>query len=320
MPPRPRAVRGVRRRLPVVLAVCLGVAAATEATLALGHGAGLPAPSVASLWTVVFDPVPWIGSIAALAGYAWLVRRVNRAHPRTPVPAWRVAAWVAGVLVIWFALASAIDAYADELLTVHMVQHLLLSMIGPPLLALGAPVTLALRASTPGVRHTWLLPILHSRAVRILAAPVVAWSLFTLVMWFAHFSPLYEAALENSTIHVLEHAAFVAAGLLFWWPVVGADPMPHRMGHGGRFVYLLAQMPVNAAVGLAIYFAPSVLYAHYAAAERSWDPSPLVDQQVGGLLMWTAGDLILLAAVSGVLAAWMQADGRRTRRMESRSG
>ncbi len=298
----------------------MGIAGALGATVVLGHDTGLSEPNVASLWTVVLDPVPWIGSIVALAGYGLLVRRVNRTHPRTPVPAWRVAAWVAGVLVIWVALASAIDAYADELLTVHMVQHLLLSMIGPPLLALGAPVTVALQASTPGVRRRWLLPVLHSHAVRILAAPVVAWSLFTLVMWFAHFSPLYEAALEDPTIHVLEHALFVATGILFWWPVIGADPTPRRMGHGGRFVYLLAQMPVNAAVGLAIYFAPSVLYAHYATTERGWGPSPILDQQVGGLLMWTVGDLILLVAVTGVLAAWIQADARRSRRAESRTG
>ncbi len=302
------------------LGLTLGVAAAADATLALGHEAGTQAPTVTSLVAVAFDPLPWIGSIVALAGYLWLVRRVNRAHPRAPVAAWRVAAWVAGVLIILVALVSAIDLYADDLLTVHMVQHLLLAMVAPPLLALGAPITLILRAATPRVRHRWLLPVLHSRAVRIVATPAVAWTLFTAVMWFSHFSPLYEAALEDPTIHVLEHALFVATGILFWWPVIGADPMPRRIGHGRRFVYLLAQMPVNAAVGLAIYFAPSVLYAHYATAERGWGPSPMLDQQVGGLLMWTVGDLILLVAVTGVLAAWMQADARRSRRAESRTG
>jgi cytochrome c oxidase assembly factor CtaG len=137
------------------------------------------------------------------------------------------------------------------------------------------------------------------------------------VLWFTHFSPLFELALENDTVHELEHALFLATAILFWWPVVAADPVPHRMGFGGRFVYLFLQMPVSAAVGLAIYFAPSVLYAHYAA-DRAWGPSPLVDQQIGGLVMWAAGDLIMLAAITGLLAAWVRADTRRARRMDSR--
>jgi cytochrome c oxidase assembly factor CtaG len=271
----------------------------------------------AALTALSPEPVPWVGGALAVIGYAWLVFRVNRRHPRAPVPAWRIAAWNAGVVVVLVALVTGIDAYADELLTVHMVQHLLLAMIAPPLMALGAPVTLILRAAGPETRRRRLLPWLHASPVRVLASPVVAWALFSAVLWFTHFSPLFELALENDTVHELEHALFLATAILFWWPVVAADPVPHRMGFGGRFVYLFLQMPVSAAVGLAIYFAPSVLYAHYAA-DRAWGPSPLVDQQIGGLVMWAAGDLIMLAAITGLLAAWVRADTRRARRMDSR--
>lgn len=302
------------------LAPPLGVIATlVAATPVLGHGAtGAPALVPGVLLTVVPDPIPWLGSLVAAGGYLLLARRVNASHPTSPVPGWRVVAWLAGTITILIALASAIDVYADELLTVHMIQHLLLTMVAPPLLALGAPVTLVLRAVRPVTRRRLLLPLLHSRAIRLAASPFVAWPIFTAVIWFAHFTPLYEAALEQPALHVLEHAIFLGAGLLFWWPVVGADPIPHRMGHGARFAYLVLQMPVNAAVGLVIYWAPLILYPHYLVAERGWGPSPLVDQQVGGLVMWAAGDVLLLGAIVGIVAAWMRADARRARRADGR--
>jgi putative membrane protein len=301
------------------LAMLLGAITALAATPVLGHEAGAPAPELPGvLLTLVPDPLPWVGALVAAAGYLVLSRRVNAAHPLSPVPRWRLVAWLAGIVTVLVALVSAVDVYADELLTVHMVQHLLLTMVAPPLLALGAPVTLVMRAVRPVTRRRLLLPVLHSRLVRVAASPLVAWPIFTAVMWFAHFSPIYEAALENPAIHVVEHMVFLTAGLLFWWPVVAADPIPRRMGHGARFAYLVLQMPVNAAVGLVIYWAPAVLYAHYAAGDRAWGPPPLVDQQIGGLVMWAAGDVLLLGAVVGIVGAWMQADVRRTRRADGR--
>jgi putative copper resistance protein D len=300
-------------------AIVIGCLACAVPSVTLAHASGAAPPELPGvLLTIVPDPLPWLGSCVAVAGYVVLVRRVNAGHPANPIPAWRTVAWVSGVAALLVALVSAIDVYADELLTVHMVQHVLLTMVAPPLLALGAPVTLLLRAATPDARRRVLLPILQAPLLRIATHPVVAWSLFAAVMWFAHFSPLYDAALEQPALHVVEHGIFLVAGVLFWWPIVAADPISHRLGEAGRFVYLVLQMPVNAAVGLAIYWAPSVLYAHYANGERSWGPSPLVDQQIGGLVMWAAGDLLLLAAVAAVIAAWMRADARRTVRADGR--
>jgi putative copper resistance protein D len=230
-----------------------------------------------------------------------------------------VAAWLAGLAAILVALVSAVDVYADDLLTVHMVQHLLLAMVAPPLLAMGAPVTLALRVASPRIRRRLILPVLHFPLVRIIASPLVAWPLFAIVMWLTHFSPLYDAALENPTLHVAEHLVYLGSGLLFWWPVVAADPIPWRLGYGARLAYVALQMPVNAAVGLAIYFAPTVLYPHYATNTRSWGPDALTDQQIGGVLMWGAGDLLLLVAFIAVVAAWMRADIRRSRRTDARA-
>jgi putative membrane protein len=265
------------------------------------------------------DPLPWIGIVLATALYLAAVWIVDRAHPATPVPRWRIVTWLAGVATIGLALVSAVDVYAESLFTVHMVQHLLLAMVAPPLLALGAPVTLALRAVSVKVRRSILLPVLHSWPVRAISWPPVGWSFFAVVMWLTHFSPLFNAALENEALHSAEHLLYLVAGVLFWWPVIAADPLRWRLSPIGRMAYLAAQMPFNTAVGLAIYFAPAILYPHYASLGRTWGPDPLTDQQLAGIVMWGVGDVILLGALVLAVEAWLRADEKRSRRTRERA-
>ena len=314
MPVMHRAPRaGIGLAAGIVLAM-----AVVEAASAHG-GAPLEPSFIAILTSWAGDPVPWLATVVATVGYLVAVRSVDRAHPRSPVPRWRVAAWLTGVAVTALALVSAIDVYAGSLFSVHMVQHLLLSMVAPPLLALGAPTTLALRAASPRLRRSMLIPLLHSRLARALSWPPLGWVVFTVVVWATHFSPLFNAALENELTHSFEHLLYLAAGLLFWWPVIGADPGRWRLGPIGRMGYLAAQMPVNTAVGLVILFAPGVLYPHYATLDRGWGPDPLTDQQVAGIVMWGVGDVILLAALVLAAAAWLRADEQRSRRIEERA-
>ena len=197
-----------------------------------------------------------------------------------------------------------------------MLQHMLLELVAAPLLLLGAPATLALRAASPSVRRQ-LLAVLHSRAAAVISFPLLAWVLFAAVNWGWHFSTLYDQALENPWLHDVQHLTFLAAALLFWWPIVGADPSRWRLPYPVRLFYLFLAMPQNSFLGVALMSAP-VLYPHYATNVRDWGPSPLADQGMGGMLMWVGGDVVFLLAMGLVVAAWVRQEDRRTARLDAR--
>ena len=296
----------------IVTAVVLGLCATPAA---LAHGGVVPTvpPEPANLllgWSG--DPLVWLPAIVALVLWWSGVRRVNRAHPGNPVKRVRTWLWVAGVVVILVALDSGIELYDTTLFSDHMVQHILLMLVAVPLLLSAGPITLLLRASSAETRRRWIFPFLHSRVIRFLSFPVVAWILFAAVMWGSHFSPLFDAALENEWLHRLEHALFLAAAALFWWPVIGPDPSPWRMKPPAKVLYVGLQMPQNTFLAVAIYMTSVPLYNHYVTTARSWGPTPLEDQQVAGGIMWLVGDMVFLTAVILLVLAWMRDDERRT--------
>ena len=282
------------------------------------HGADSlipPVPSDLVLdWT--FDPSVAIPLLLVGAGYLWCYRQVNRMHPTNHVPRIRPVMFLAGLAVIEIALQSIIERYDTTLFSVHMVQHVLLTLVAAPLLVLGAPITLILRVARPEPRRRFLLPILHSRAVRVLAFPVVSWLLFAGVMWGTHFSPIFDQSLREPIVHQLEHVVYLTAGLLFWWPAIALDPGPWRMAHPVRAMYLFLKMPQNTFLALAIYSASTPLYAHYASLGLSWGPSALVDQQIAGGLMWIIGDIVFIASIVFVVLGWMRSEERDTSRRE----
>jgi putative membrane protein len=305
----------LRRAGPAMTAV-IAVLATPAAVLA--HGADAPAPQLPQvLFAWRFEPIAVVTLIGAGAAYVWAVRRVDRAHPRNRHQRRRTAFFLSGLAVIGIALLSPIEAYEGLLFSVHMVQHLLLELVAAPLLLAAGPITLALRAATPPVRRG-LLRVLHSRAIRVLSFPVIAWVLFAAVNWGWHFSTLYDDALEIPALHYLQHASFLGAALLFWWPVLGADPSPWRLPHPARLLYLFLAMPQNSFLGVALMSTTTVLFPHYVTNGRTWGPSPLEDQQLGGVIMWVVGDVCFLAGMAVVVALWMAHEERKTRRIDAR--
>ncbi len=286
----------------------------------LAHGANALLPPAPSdfLFDWAFDGLVTIPLLLVGAAYLWAVGRVDAAHPGNRVPRSRIVAFLAGLAVIEIALQSIIERYDTTLFSVHMVQHILLTLVAPPLLALGAPITLALRVARPEFRRRVALPILHSRLLRFLTFPVVAWLLFASVMWGTHFSPIFNESLEQPLVHQLEHLAYLVAGLLFWWPVVGVDPSPWRIPNPVRAMYLFLQMPQNTFLALAIYSAAAPLYPHYAAIRIRWGPDPLMDQQIAGGLMWIVGDVVFIVAIVLTVVGWMRSEEREALGRERR--
>jgi putative membrane protein len=184
---------------------------------------------------------------------------------------------------------------------------MLLTMMAAPLLALGAPVTLALRA-TGGRTRRRMVRVLHSPPVRVLGHPLVAWVLFTVSLYGLYYSPLFDLSLRNRFVHDLVHLHFLGAGLLFWWPVVGVDPTRWRLPHVARLLFVFLMVPFHAFLGVAIMNSGRLLAPSLASFQRSWGPTPLADQQAGGAILWGAGDLVALGAVLGILVAWANYD------------
>jgi putative copper resistance protein D len=316
--PRMRALRLLRRSATVVAA--LAGAAALAGSVAAHGPVPAEAPTAATLllgWT--FEPLPTLGLLVVTGWWWWAVRRVNSLHPGNPVPRRRSVAFYGGIVALAFALLSGIARYDTALFSVHMVQHVLLMLVAAPLLALAAPITLILRLSSSETRHRWVLPVLHSRIVGFLAFPVVAWVVFTAMMWGVHFSPLFNASLEDPNIHDFEHLLFLTGALLFWWPAVALDPAPWRMGHPARVIYLLTQMTQNTFLAVVILDATDVLYPHYATLVRPWGLSAIDDQRLAAGIMWLAGDLIFLSAILLVVAGWMRAEARDEARSDRRA-
>ena len=275
----------------------------------------LPQDPWSAIGRWVFDPVTVAILLAIGAAYvAGLVRtgRLGRSFP-----AGRRAAFALGWLVLVLALVSPIDAYADVSFTVHMVQHLLLTLAAPPLLAIGAPITLALSA-LPAPAARALAEAMRSRVVGVLANPILGWGLFVGVPIIVHASRLFDRALTSSGWHALEHGLWVGAAILYWWPIVGVDPSPRRMGYGARLLSLALAMPATSFLALAIYTADVPLYATYAALPAPWGPNALADQRNAAAMMWIAGNLALVLAMLLVAASWKRHDDERQRRLEKR--
>jgi cytochrome c oxidase assembly factor CtaG len=280
----------------------LTVPGADVALAGPGPGAQVPAPTPGRLllsWS--FNPLVTVGLLAATIAYLQ-ARRLLVANG-VAWPARRTVYFLSGIAALALALLSPVEAYDTVLFSVHVAQHMLLTMVAAPLLALGAPITLALRVARGRTRRR-MVRVLHSPPLRVISHPLVAWVLFTMTLYGLYFSPLFDLTLRQPLVHDLVHLHFLAAGLLFWWPLVGLDPSRWRLPHIARLLFVFLMVPFHAFLGVAIMNSGRVLAPTLESFQRTWGPTPLADQQTGGAILWGAGDLVALLAVLGILISW----------------
>jgi putative membrane protein len=241
-----------------------------------------------------FEPTVISLSFIAVSFYIYGILTVPGAF--SPL---RTASFLAGSLLMFFALVSPLDAAADRLLSMHMLQHVFLTTIGPPLMLLG--LSPALMRSLLSVR--WL-----RQPLRLLTYPLFAGTLFVVNMWFWHVPGIYDLALTNLWVHVGMHIAFMTTGLLFWWPVIQPAPELARYGEGARLLYLVATGFPMALLAMLFFASGSVIYPYYEPEPHLWGISPLDDQQVAGLIMGGLGEFASFVAVTLLFLRFLERD------------
>lgn len=255
------------------------------------------------------DPGAGLVVVVLSVLYAGGVRRLRvrgRAWPRG-----RSVAFATGLVVVVVATQSGLAGAEADRFSLHTVQHVLLGMVGPGFLALGAPVTLALQASSRPTQ-TALLRLLHHLAVGALTHPVTAWLAFGGSLVVLYFSPLFELTLRNDLAHAAAHLQFLAAGGLFCWTAVGVDPLRWRIPHGARLLFVLLAVPVHAVVGLAVMGSVDLLAGDFYGSGAG----ALADQRLGGGILWATGDLFGVVLAGVVLIQWMAHEERVGRRYD----
>ncbi len=240
--------------------------------------------------------------VAAVYLRGWTAQR-RRGSPQMTVP--RAAAFLAGLGVVFVALCSPLDALAQLLLLVHMIQHLLLMFLAPILLWSGAPALPLLRGLPAGFRKTCVVPLAGAPPVRWLVRelvrPATAWLLFVVVTWLWHVPALYDLSLAQPTWHDVEHASFFWTGMIFWWPVM--RPYPARFDQRSRWImlpYLFLAGVQGTVLSALLTFSSRVIYTHYLAVPRVFGISALADQAIAGALMWVPGSIAYLVPLVAI--------------------
>lgn len=273
----------------------------------------MSAPSLPSLLLSHWQPsaAPLVAAAAGAVAYLLAVHRTRGQWSR-----WRTLSFLAGLAFVVVALESGADAFDDRLLAVHMVQHMLLLLVAPLLLLGGRPVIVALRAAPPR-RRSMLASALER--IRPFSGPIPCLVSFSVVVVATHLPGFYDATLRDPLLHQLEHALYLLAGLLLWWPLLDGDPAPvNRLGGLGRLVYILAAMVPMALVGAYLNRHPTLVYAPYGPTARALGVSPLTDQAQAGAIMWVAGDMIMVAVGLWAALSALVAEERRQRRQDRR--
>ncbi len=291
------------------------------------HLAEMPALAASSGDTVLPPFTPGaifteihLGSLVALflvvaaALYGYGVHRLRQRGDQWPVG--RTVAFVAGGLgSIAAVTVTGIEAYDTTLLSVHMVQHMVLSMVGPIFLALGAPVTLALR-TLPASPRRRVLAVLHSRVARVITFPLVAFGIFVANPFVLYFTDLYRQTLLHSWLHEFIHIHFIVTGCLFFWPLLGLDPLPNRWPYPGRALLMVLSVPFHTVLGLTIMQSTTLLAgAYYTSLGLSWT-DPKSDQVMAGGILWAGGEIVSVTMLGILVVQWVRQSEREARRID----
>jgi putative copper resistance protein D len=260
-----------------------------------------------------FAPVVTAFVVLSAGLYLWGVHRVARKHPARPWPRWRTGMFLAGLAVVVLATEGGIGVYDDILYWDHMVQHLMLIMIAPPLLIAGQPIILLLHASRNPL-HTWAKRVVRSRVVTFLTWPVLGFLAYAAAIAGAHLTGLANVIEENAVVHNLEHGLFLLVGFLFFLPLLGREPIHWRLSYPIRFVTLVLVMPVDTFTGLILGYGNAGTPGVPDPAEQpAWAPGLVQDLHWGGAIMWIAGDALMFGLMMLFFLLWRPDEGDRGR-------
>ncbi|MEU1532107.1 cytochrome c oxidase assembly protein [Streptomyces fagopyri] len=287
-----------------------------------GHGMTMDLPPFTLgrglAWSA--DPFFLVACLVGLGLYGWGVVRLARRGD-----AWsagRTVSFVVGVLTVMLMMCTSLNDYGMVMFSVHMVQHMVISMLSPILILLGAPITLALRAlpvaarrGTKGPREL-LLMFLHSRFMRIVTHPAFTIPLFIASLYALYFSPIFDFLMGSRTGHTVMMCHFLAVGLVFFWPIMGVDPGPHRPGYLLRMLELFAGMPFHAFFGIALMMASTPMVETYKNPPASLAIDALTDQNAAGGIAWAFSEIPSVLVLLALLFQWYGSEQRQARRTD----
>ena len=265
-------------------------------------------PEPVSLLSWQLDIPVILGIVGSAVIYFWITSSSERTrYPNSqPVSAGQQVLFVAGLAAFAVALLSPVEPVSDDyLLSGHMVQHILLTIVGPPLVLLGIPAWLY-RVVARAIGPLWT-------AWRFLTRPLLAFVLFNLTFALVHFPAFYNLALRDQNVHILEHVLLWSTAFIGWWPILAPDEELGALPRPLKGLFLLGSTIPGQVVGALLTFASDVVYDEYEAAPRLWGISPLVDQQIGGLIMWVLVGTFFLVAALITLGRWAAEQTARDR-------
>ncbi|MFF9405499.1 cytochrome c oxidase assembly protein [Streptomyces anandii] len=265
------------------------------------------------------DPFFLVACLLGLGLYGWGVVRLRRRGDSWPVG--RTVAYAVGVLTVMLVMCTGLNDYGMVMFSVHMVQHMVISMLSPILILLGAPITLALRALPPAGRgrkgpRELLLALLHSRYIRVVTHPGFTIPMFIASLYGLYFTPLFDFLMGSRAGHIAMMVHFLAVGLAFFWPIMGVDPGPHRAGYLMRMLELFAGMPFHAFFGIALMMASTTMVDTFKDPSASLGIDALSDQTAAGGIAWAFSEVPSVLVLLALLHQWYRSDQRQAKRKD----